>query len=98
MRPRGSGFVRRHLEGVLWLTVFISLYLAALTPVRSGLLILITVIWGGATAVVVPLHFVRAWRRLDLVPNRREYALWVGLETLFAVGLVAGFVSMVTAR
>jgi hypothetical protein len=90
--------MRRHMEGILWLTMLVSLYFAALTPAKSHLLVLIAIVWVGATVVVVPLHFFRAWRRLGSVPNRREYALWVGLETLFAVGLAAGFVSCVTSR
>jgi len=88
----------RQIEGILWLTSVISLLVAALAPARSYLLVLVAVVWVGATAVVIPLHFFRAWRRLGSVSNRGEYALWVGFETLFAAGLVAGFVLTVSSR
>lgn len=83
--------MRRHVEGMLWITVPVSLILAAGTSAKI-LLIVLGIVALGATAVVIPLHFFRAWRRLGSVPNRREYAVWVGLETLFAVSLVAGLV------
>jgi apolipoprotein N-acyltransferase len=89
--------MRRRVESVLWLTTPISIMLAAVTSAKIPLMVL-GALCVGATLVVVPLHFFRAWRRLGSVPNRREYAVWVGLETLFVAGLAAGFVSCVVSR
>jgi len=33
-------------------------------------------------------YFSRAWRNRRRVPNRTEYVVWLGLETLAAVGVV----------
>ncbi|MBZ5630544.1 MAG: hypothetical protein LAO06_16925 [Acidobacteriia bacterium] len=43
-------------------------------------------------AIVIPLHFYRAWRKLATVPNRTGYALWVLFETMFAAAVMALFV------
>ena len=81
--------VKNHLEGILWVTTFSSLLLAAQTSTKTYLMVIAGVFM--ISTVVVPLHFYRAWRRLRTVPNQRAYAFWVGLETLFAGGLlVAG--------
>jgi hypothetical protein len=46
---------------------------------------------GAATTVtVVPLHFIRAWRKLGAVPNKGQYAAWVGFETVCTAALVGG--------
>lgn len=81
----------RHIEGTLWLVSLISLALAAQT-FAVPYLKLIAVVWAVATITVVPLHFWRAWRRLSAVPNKHEYALCVGVETLLAAGLAVVFV------
>jgi hypothetical protein len=78
---------------MLWLAAPVSLILAAMTSARIPL-ILLSAIGVGAPAAAVPLYFFRAWRRVGSVPNRREYIVWVGIETLIALGLIAGFVSM----
>jgi hypothetical protein len=39
-----------------------------------------------------PLHFLRAWRKLEAVPNKGQYAAWVGFETACTLALVGGFV------
>jgi hypothetical protein len=78
----------RHLEGTLWFLSFFSLILAAqdslkpLLPILGGVPLL-------SITIVIPLHFYRAWRRWSTVPNRRQYAAWVGFETLATIGLVA---------
>jgi len=89
--------MRRNFESVLWFVVAITLILAAMTSARIPLAVL-GILAVGAIAVVIPLHFFHAWRKLGAAPNKREYALWVGLETLFAIGLLAGFVSCVWLR
>jgi hypothetical protein len=66
---------------MLWIVSFGSLLLAAYVPGRSSLL-LIAVVWLGTTVAVIPLHFFRAWRKFRSVPNKGEYACWVGIETL----------------
>lgn len=72
------------------MTSLLSLALAALRFAQPYLKV-IAVVWAGASVTVVPLHFWRAWRRLSTVPNKYEYALWTGLETLFAGGLAGVF-------
>ena len=75
------------VEGMLWALAFGCPLLAAQLSARA-LLMVVAVVWFAAIALVIPLHFYTAWRRLISVPNQREYAFWVGLETLFAAGLV----------
>jgi hypothetical protein len=89
--------MRQHWEGLLWLTALVSFLLAGMISAR-GPLILLGILSMGSMAVVIPLHFFRAWRRVGSVPNRREYVVWIGFETLFAVALVGGFIWMVTAH
>jgi hypothetical protein len=86
----------RHAEGMLWLTTLGSLILAAIVSAKA-LLILLGVVALVATAVALPLHFVRLWRRLGSVRNKREFAVWGGIELLFAVGLIA-VASMTVSR
>lgn len=56
--------------------------------VIKGVFVIIAV-WTAYTAVAVPLYLCRAWYRLRTVPNKTDYALWLGFETLcaFAVTL-----------
>ncbi|HKI26742.1 MAG TPA: hypothetical protein VKA07_10475 [Candidatus Sulfotelmatobacter sp.] len=89
-------WAKKHVEGMLWLTAFLCPLLATQTSVRACLM-MIAVIWAGSIVTVVPLHFWRAWRRLGSVLNKREYAVWVGFETLGACG-IAGFVFSAVAR
>jgi hypothetical protein len=84
-------WLKRHLEGTLWLASFGSLILAAQTWAVGAYLAVMAGIFVVSTVVVIPLHFYRAWRRLRNVPNKRAYAFWVGLETLFAGGLMSAF-------
>ena len=87
--------MRRHIEGVLWLVCLTSFLLAAVAPPHSSLLVVLGLASGMAIVVVVPLHFVRAWKKLKDVPNKLEYASWVGFETLCAAAVaVAGFWGM----
>jgi hypothetical protein len=85
----------RHVESGLWAIALGGPLLATQVSSRA-LILLIAVIWIGVTVTVIPLHFYKAWRKLTSVPNRREYALWVGLETFFAVGVVTGVAYMVS--
>ncbi len=71
-------WVKKHLEGALWLISFGGLILAAQTWAVGAYLAAIAGIFAASTVVVIPLHFYRAWRRLRTVPNKRAYAFWVG--------------------
>ena len=87
--------MRRHIEGVLWLVCLTSFLLAAVAPPHSSLLVVLGLASGVAIVVVGPLHFFRAWKKLKTVPNKREYACWVGFETLCAAAFgVAGLWGM----
>ena len=77
----------RHLEAWLCFMALTSFWLAAMTSARVPLMLL-GVSGVGAVLVVVPLHFVKAWRRFPSIPNKREYALWVGFEMVFACGFL----------
>jgi hypothetical protein len=81
--------MKRHAEGLLWFASFGCLYAAALTSSKVYLP-LIAVVWA-TTMTVVPLHFIRAWRKLGAVPNKTQYAAWVGLQTACTAALVCGF-------
>ena len=83
--------MRRHAEGLLWTISILSLTAAALVNVRSYLLAT-GIVWLVSTATVVPLHFYRAWQRWREVTNRRQYAAWVGFETLATLVPIGLFV------
>jgi hypothetical protein len=72
--------VKQHSEGILWTLSIGTLLVAGLAHSRLLLLILAAV-WMASTAVVIPLHFYRAWNRWPLVPNKLHYAAWLGFET-----------------
>jgi len=66
----------QRLEGTLWFIALVSFVLAGIAS-SPKLLIGLGVAGIGATLVAVPLHFVEAWRKVNAVPNKREYTLWV---------------------
>jgi len=80
--------VKRHIEGVLWAFSIGSLVVAAYTSSRPLLLILGS-ISVASILIALPLHFYRAWKKWALVTNRREYAVWVGLETVAIAALIS---------
>lgn len=80
-------FFLRHLEGVLWSLAVLCLILAAVTRDRAVLAV-IAAVWIAAIGIVIPLHFWRAWHRLPAVIDKTQYAVWVGLETVFILALV----------
>jgi len=81
-------WIRRHIEGVLWFLAPSSLIVAGVTSSKVALLIC-GVVCLLSIVIVVPLHFYRAWRRLNTVPNRRHYAVWLGFESLATIALIA---------
>ena len=80
---------RLSIESLFWLAAITCFFFAAilLRPVALAFAIL----WLVVTAIVIPLHFYKAWRRLATVPNRGEYAIWVFLETMLAAAAMALF-------
>ncbi len=89
--------MRNHTEGILW-TAVLGLPLLVTQISAREILLLLAVVWVAAVTVVIPLHFYKAWRRYNSLPNKRQYAVWVGVETLFAVGLLGSFGYVVLAR
>ncbi len=89
--------MKRHIEGILWAVSFLSLIVAAMITNRWFLFI-VAVVWLLSTFIVIPLHFYRAWRRWPEVTNKRQYATWVGFETLAAMVLIGLFVYSVSSR
>jgi hypothetical protein len=89
--------VKYRVEGTLWLVSFVSLIVAALTTTRACLLV-IAIVWLLSSVTVIPLHFYKAWRRRREAPNEREYAAWVGFETLATIAFVGLFIYSVSSR
>ena len=89
--------MKRHVEGILWAVSFLSLIVAATTNSRWFLLI-VAVVWALSTVIVIPLHFIKTWRRWPEVPNKRQYAVWVGFETFATIALIALFVYSVSSH
>ena len=79
--------MKRHIEVILWAFALLLPLLANFGSSRLYLG-LIAVVWLAATSTVVPLHFYRAWKKWESVPNRKEYAAWVGFETLATCGFI----------
>jgi len=86
---------RLSIEGFLWLGSVASLFLAAI--LLRPFALVFALIWTVVTAVAVPLHFYKAWRKLASVPNRRQYAVWVFLETIFTAFVIALFLYFAAA-
>lgn len=80
--------MKKHIEGVLW-TFSVGVPFVAGLVGPSHLFLPIFGVWLLSTAIVIPLHFCRAWKRWAVVTNRREYALWVGFETAATLALVS---------
>jgi hypothetical protein len=89
--------MKQQVEGMLWVVSFLSLIVAAMTTGKSYLMVL-AVIWIVSSMLVIPLHFYKAWRRLSQVANKRQYAAWVGFETIATVAFIALFVCAVFSR
>ena len=87
----------KRLEDMLWLAALGGLIGATQTSSRA-LLAVIGFAVVTSLAAAIPLHFWRAWRKFGSVPNRRAYAVWVGLESLFTIAFISGCVYMVAAR
>jgi hypothetical protein len=89
--------MKRHVEGMLWVVSFLALIVAAITSTRTHLLV-VAVVWVASSVIVIPLHFYKAWRRWADVPNKRQYAAWVGFETFAMIMLIALFFYSVTSH
>jgi hypothetical protein len=88
--------LKRHIEGVLWAALFGSLMTAAFVSGRTALVVL-GFICVASIAIVLPLHFYRAWKKLGQIKNQGQYAVWVGFETVAAIGLLTlGIYSLVS--
>ena len=70
--------MKRHVEGMLWAVSFLSLVAAAMITTRVYLVI-VACVWIVSSVVVIPLHFIKAWRRWPDVENKRQYAAWGGI-------------------
>ena len=79
--------IKQHAEGLLWLASFGCLFAAALASLGAYVPIF-AVVWAVTTAVVIPMHFLKAYRKVRAAPNRRLYAVWVGFEALFTFVLL----------
>jgi len=87
--------IRLSIEGFLWLGSVLSLFLAAI--LLRPFVLVFALIWIVVTAVVVLLHFYTAWHKLASVPNRRQYAVCVFLETIFVALVIALFLYLAAA-
>jgi hypothetical protein len=83
--------MKRHAEGILWVASLLSLMAASKTTSKSYLSVL-AALWIVSLVTVIPLHFYQAWRRLSEVVNKRQYAAWVGFETIVVVVIIGLFV------
>ena len=51
-----------------------------------------------ATPIAAVRYFRQAWQKVDSVPNRTSYVVWLGLETTAAVGVLALIVYILMHR
>ena len=91
----GVRSTRLSIESLLWLGCILSFFFAAI--LLRPIALTFALIWLVVAATVIPLHFYKAWRKLATVPNRREYAVWVLVETFFAAAAVAIFLYLAAA-
>jgi hypothetical protein len=90
-RSSGGETMRRHVEGMLWAVSFLSLVVSAMMTTRAYLAV-VACVWIVSSAVVIPLHFIKAWRRWPDLENKRQYAVWVGFEMTATIVLAGLFV------
>lgn len=83
--------MKRHAEGLLWLAWFGFLFADVLSS-ESPYQPLLAIVWAATTLIAVPLHFLKAWRKLRAAPNKAGYAAWVVFQALCALGLIGGLV------
>ena len=86
---------RISLEAALLLLGFVSLSMsgAFLFPLDSRQQPKLWMFWiaaiaGASILAGTVLYFYNAWRRVPVVPNRRQYVLWVGFETAVVLTLL----------
>ncbi len=89
--------MKRHSEGMLWAVSLLSLIVAAMTSTKAYLPV-IAIVWVVSSVIVTPLHFYKAWRRWADVPNSRQYAAWVGFETIATMALIGFFVYSISSH
>jgi hypothetical protein len=56
-------------------------------PFLAKSFIVATIVLSIYTVVVMFGYFNRSWRRVGLVPNRVEYASWLGFQTILFLGV-----------
>ncbi len=88
--------MKRHVEGIF--LAISSLSLLAAGMVNKTYLLMLTCVWIVSSAIVIPLHFYKSWRRWPDVENKRQYGVWVGFETLAAIILLGLFIYSVSSR
>jgi hypothetical protein len=106
-RKAKAGQLRRNIVlGAGWVILLLlaSLLLPPLDsrvnpgPVLAVSFIVATVALSIYTVAVMFGYFNRSWRRVGLVPNRVEYATWLGIQTaLFLVVIVWIFKALALA-
>jgi hypothetical protein len=89
--------MKRHIEGILWAVSFLSLIVASMKTNRA-VSVVIAIVWVLSTVILIPLHFVRAWRRWPKAPHKRQYAVWVGFEAFATLMLISLFVYSVSSH
>ena len=97
-REAGGGQVKKNIllvAGWIILLVLASFLLPPLDsrvnpgPLLAKSFIVATIAMSLYTVVIMFGYFNRSWRRVGLVPNRAEYATWLGFQTaLFLVAFV----------
>src|SRR5207248_599292 len=92
------------LKSVKWgLVIFcgwpVILFAAAITlsdPQLSSMIatviLLLMGLWVVLSVVALSVYFSRGWRRINIVPNKAAYIVWMSMETVFALVVLAGIV------
>ena len=83
--------MKRHAEGLLWLAWLGCAFAAALSS-QNYYLPVLAVAWAATTLIVIPLHFLKAWRRLQEAPNKGAFTAWVAFGALCTLGLIGAMV------
>jgi hypothetical protein len=60
------------------------------TPLVYRGVLTLTILLALPTVIVIPAYVYRAWLKLQTVPNRTGYGLWVGFESLLLLAAPVG--------
>src|ERR1700730_4847310 len=77
---------------VILFTPAITLSDPQLSSLVATVILLLLGLWVVLSVVALSVYFYRGWRRINIVPNKAAYIVWMSIEKVFALVVLAGIV------